>query len=99
MSIARTTAPTTLQKAALSAVAHEGITAATRDGKTARLAIIDDDGNVLETGDAVAAAAWRVVVECYENLLIGQGHMRVIAGLPRVDAAAGAEALLNRKAA
>lgn len=99
MSIASTAAPTALYNAVLNAVAHEGITATTRDGKPARLAVVDDYGNVLEVGDTVAAAAWRVVVECYENLLIGKGHIRVIAGPPVVDAEIGVETQKSRKAA
>jgi hypothetical protein len=37
----------TLQNSVISAVAHEGLTVTTRDGKPARIAIIDELGNVI----------------------------------------------------
>ena len=47
----------TLNYSVISEVAHEGLTVTTRDGKPARIAIIDEDGNVLEAGEAVAEEA------------------------------------------
>src|SRR5574338_345751 len=44
----------------LSGVAHEGLTVTTRDGRRARLAVIDEDGKVIEAGPQVAEAAWNV---------------------------------------
>jgi hypothetical protein len=67
----------TLETSIISAVAHEGLTVTTRDGKTARIAIIDEDGNVLEAGEAVAEEAWNVSIACYKNFLQGMGHLRI----------------------
>lgn len=65
-----------LERATLTGTAHGGL-AATADGKPARLAIIDDAGNILETGPQVAREAWNVALACYRNFLIGQGHLVV----------------------
>jgi hypothetical protein len=67
----------TLKNSVVSAVAHEGLTVTTRDGKPARIAIIDELGNVIEAGDAVAEEAWNVAIASYKNLLQGMGHLRV----------------------
>lgn len=60
----------------ISAVAHEGLTV-TVDGRPGRLAIVDADGRVVSAGDMVAREALAVAVNCYRNLLQGQGHLRV----------------------
>lgn len=70
----------TLQAAEISAVIHQGLTVKTRDGKPARLAIIDEDGNVIESGSAVEREAWNVAIASYMNFQIGQGHLRVRSG-------------------
>jgi len=67
----------TLQHSELSAVIHKGLSAKTADGKTARLAIIDEAGNVIEAGDQVAMEAFLVSIASYKNMLLGKGHMRV----------------------
>lgn len=67
----------TLQAAQISAVIHQGLTVKTRDGRPARLAIIDEDGNVLDAGKAVEREAWNVAIASYMNYQIGQGHLRV----------------------
>jgi len=71
-----------LEHADLSAVIFEGLNAATHDGKRASLAIVDEDGNVIEAGPAVAKEAWNVMMACYKNFLAGQGHLRVHSGPP-----------------
>lgn len=73
------TTPTTdtLANAVLSGVAHEGLTVTTRDGRRARLAVIDEDGNVLEAGAGVEREAWNVAIASYRNFLQGKGHLRV----------------------
>lgn len=60
----------------ISAVAHRGLEV-TVDGKPARLAIITDDGRVVADGQAVAREAEAVALNCYRNVLKGQGHLRV----------------------
>lgn len=41
-----------------------------------RLAIIDDDGNVIVAGDDVAREAEAVALNNYRNTLKGQGYLR-----------------------
>lgn len=60
----------------ITAVAHEGLTVLA-NGKPARLAIIDESGNVLAAGPNVAREAEAVALNCYRNLMKGQGHLRV----------------------
>lgn len=71
-----------LEHADLSAVCYEGITVSTREGRPAALAIVDEDGNVLEVGPQVARAAWGVMVACWKQFLAGEGHIRVHSGPP-----------------
>lgn len=66
-----------LSKSTISAVCFEGLTATTIDGKPAKLAIIDERGNVIECGEIVAKEAWNVTLACYKNFLVGMGHLRV----------------------
>lgn len=54
-----------------------GITAETRDGRKARLAIVDEAGAVLEAGDDVEKAAWLLMLLARRNFLEGNGHVRV----------------------
>lgn len=66
-----------LAGAKLSATVSTGFTAHCESGAQARMAIIDDQGNILAAGDDVAWAAWRVCVEVQENFWEGQGHLVV----------------------
>ena len=75
----------TLKNAIISAIAHEGLTVTTRDGRPARIEIIDEHGNVIEAGDAVAEEAWSVVIASYKNFLQGMGHLRVHTKPPGID--------------
>jgi len=61
----------------ISAVIHKGLQIKTPDGRHANLAIIDDTGQVIESGDQVAMEAFLVSIASYKNLLKGQGHLRV----------------------
>jgi hypothetical protein len=72
----------------ISATISTGFTATTKAGKPARLAIIDEAGNVIEAGPTVAWAAWRVCIEAQENFWQGQGHLVVHAGPPAEHQAA-----------
>lgn len=67
----------TLPTAEISAVIHKGLSVRTPDGKAARLAIIDENGQVVDAGDQVAMEAFLVSIASYKNLLKGQGHLRV----------------------
>ncbi len=68
----------TLPNATISGVSHEGFTCSTRDGKKLRLALVDDDGNVIDAGQQVAQEAWNVCIQVQHNFWIGQGHLRVL---------------------
>lgn len=70
----------TLTAAEISAVIHQGLAVTDSTGKPARLAIIDDAGNVIVSGRAVEREAFNVAIACYKNFLIGQGHLRVSSG-------------------
>ncbi|MGL6048303.1 MAG: hypothetical protein ACRC02_17840 [Vogesella sp.] len=67
----------TLENAVISAVIFEGLQVQTADGRPARLAILDEAGNVIECGHQVAEEAWNVAIASYKNFLAGNGHLRV----------------------
>jgi hypothetical protein len=67
----------TLTTSEISAVIHRGLSVKTNDGKPARLAIIDEHGNIIEAGDQVALEAFMVSIASYKNFLKGNGHLRV----------------------
>lgn len=71
-----------LEKARISAVIHEGLTVES-NGRRCHLAIIDDDGKVIESGDAVAREAFNVAIDSYKQLLKGTGHIRVFSAEPQ----------------
>lgn len=68
----------TLPSATISGVSHQGFTCTTRDGKKLRMALVDDDGNIVDAGHHVAQEAWNVCIQVQHNFWIGQGHMRVL---------------------
>ncbi|AZC37078.1 hypothetical protein [Pseudomonas chlororaphis] len=63
--------------ACLKATVSTGFTATGPKGQAARMAIVDEHGNILAVGEDVAWAAWRVCVEVQENFWEGQGHLVV----------------------
>lgn len=76
-------------RSTITAVIYEGLSITAPDGKPARLAIIDTEGNVIEAGPDVAAAAWNVVIGIYRNLMSGYGHLKVLSGPPSLPFALG----------
>lgn len=86
-----------LQAARIRATASTGFSCTTADGKPARLAIVDDAGNVIEVGTDVAWAAWRVCIEVQENYWEGMGHLTVHSNPPGDHELAAI--LIGRKAA
>lgn len=42
------------------------------------MALVDDDGKVVDAGHHVAQEAWNVCIQVQHNFWIGQGHMRVL---------------------
>lgn len=71
-----------LQASRISATISTGFNVTAIDGKPARLAIVDEGGRVIEAGEAVAWAAWRVCIAAQENFWQGEGHLVVHAGPP-----------------
>lgn len=84
----------TLKQSVISGVCHEGLTISTKDGRPARLAVIDADGNIIDAGPEVAREAWNVTLAIYKNFLIGYGHLRIFSrppvGIPSPDQAKAA---------
>lgn len=62
-----------LEHGRISANVTSGYRFTTADGRPARLAIIDDQGNVVESGDTVAKEAWNVCIAVVKNFKIGRG--------------------------
>jgi hypothetical protein len=69
-----------LTRSVISAVAFDGLRIQTADGKPATLAIVDQDGRIVESGDAVLEEAWNVAILSYRRFLIGEGALRVYSG-------------------
>jgi hypothetical protein len=65
-----------IEGAVISAVYHEGLTA-TYNGKPAYLAIVDENGKVIVSGNIVAQEAQSVILNCYRNFLNSKGFLRV----------------------
>ncbi|ABW74908.1 hypothetical protein Bcep22_gp07 [Burkholderia phage Bcep22] len=63
----------------ISAVSFQGLTIATADGRPARLAVVDDEGRVIEAGASISDAVWQVAIRSYREFLKGSGHLRVLA--------------------
>lgn len=68
-----------LVQSVISAIPWQGLRVQTSDGRHATLAVLDDDGRVIESGDAVLEEAFNVSILAYRNFLIGQGGLKVVA--------------------
>ncbi|MCE2658327.1 MAG: hypothetical protein LW854_08765 [Rubrivivax sp.] len=60
----------------ISAVGHEGLSV-TANGRPARLAVVDENGQVLVAGPEVAQEAEAVAINMYRKIWQHQGHLRV----------------------
>lgn len=60
----------------ITAVSHEP-PKATFNGRPVRLAIIDDNGEVIAAGPEVAREFEATVINCHRNTLKGKGYLRV----------------------
>ena len=69
-----------LSSAEVSAVIHQGLKITLPDGRVGKLAIVDDQGEIVDASPDVAKEAWNVSISSYKNFLIGQGHIRVQTG-------------------
>lgn len=67
----------TIDGVVISAVAHEGLSVTVR-GCRGRLAVLDENGQVVADGDDLAAEVEAVAINAYRNMLKGQGHLRVL---------------------
>lgn len=67
-----------LKDVTISGVSHAGLTITTRDGRPAQLAVVDQAGNIVETGPQVASEAFNVSIAVFRNFWKGQGHLRVL---------------------
>lgn len=63
----------------ISAVSFQGLSIVTPDGNPATLAVVDQNGEVVDAGPSVMRAVWDVAIRSYRNFLIGNGHLRVLA--------------------
>lgn len=73
-----------LEHATISGVIYEGFTCQHRDGRKLRMALVDDAGNIVEAGPAVAREAWNVCIQVQKNFWKGQGHLRVFSKPPEL---------------
>lgn len=71
-----------LENAVISANVSTGFRLSTKEGKPLRMALVDEAGSIVEAGDSVALAAWRVCIEVQENFWEGQGHLVVHSAPP-----------------
>ncbi|MGS1072415.1 hypothetical protein [Burkholderia glumae] len=62
----------------ISAVSFQGLSIVTPDGNPATLAVVDENGKIVEAGPAVTRAVWETAIRSYRNFLIGNGHLRVL---------------------
>ena len=79
-----------LEKAIIEARFYQGLSVSLPDGGKARLAIIDEAGNIIDDSPLVAREAFNVSMQCFKNFMIGNGHMRVLTeppGLKKTGAA------------
>lgn len=88
----------TLQHGCISANVTSGYQLTTADGRPARLAIIDADGQVIEAGDSVAREAWNVCIAVQKNFWAGQGHLVVHSAPPGLASSQKAPAKAARRA-
>lgn len=66
----------------ISAVSFQGFSIVTPDGNPATLAVVDQNGIIVEAGPSLARAVWDVAIRSYRNFLIGNGHLRVLTQPP-----------------
>ncbi len=62
---------------------ERGIQAFTLTGERAHLAVVDDSGNVLESGDDLERALWWMMVDAHNRFLEGLGHIKRLTPHPQ----------------
>jgi hypothetical protein len=72
------TQPTgTMPGIVICATSHEGLQVLA-NGRPARLAIVDESGHVLASGDDVAREAEAVALNNFRNAMMGKGFLRTL---------------------
>lgn len=71
-----------LERAIITGVGHAGLSVTTADGRPATLAVLDEDGRVIESGPHVAREAFAVSVNVHRNVWAGKGWLRVMTEPP-----------------
>lgn len=77
--------PGRLTTATISGSAFHGYELRTADGKPATLAVVDENGRIVESGPQVAEEAWVVAVLAYQRFLEGEGRLRVVSAPGRLQ--------------
>lgn len=67
----------TLPGIVICATSHEGLQVLV-NGKPARLAIVDEGGQVLAAGEDVAREAEAVALNNFRNTMMGKGYLRTL---------------------
>lgn len=78
----------TMQHAVASGTPWGGLTLTLRDGRRAHLAIIDDAGQVIESGRSVEAAVWHTVLHVHMDFLFETGKVEIFTTPPGLTLAA-----------
>lgn len=82
---ARATAPPAdepVERPVFAARLWKGVFPYGKDGKPLQLAVVDDEGHIVEQGDAVSGAAWDAALEVYWQHLRDLGVMRSYGATP-----------------
>ncbi|MFP4891265.1 hypothetical protein [Paraburkholderia sp. EG304] len=66
-----------LKHSIVTALMWERYTIQAADGRPATLAIIDEDGAVLDAGPEVAQEIWDLAILAYRQYLVGEGVLRI----------------------
>lgn len=74
----------TLKNAVITGAIWRGLVVTTRDGKPAKLAIVDENGTVIEDGPAVARECWNIVLQVHRNYLMDVGYLIVHSSPPGI---------------
>ncbi|RQU92463.1 hypothetical protein [Burkholderia cenocepacia] len=69
-------------RSTITAVSFQGLSIVTPDGNPATLAVVDQNGKIVEVGPSVMRAVWDVAIRSCRNFLIGNGHLRVLTRPP-----------------
>ncbi|MBC8722101.1 hypothetical protein F6X37_11000 [Paraburkholderia sp. 31.1] len=66
-----------LQHSCVVAVIWEHYTITDTQGKPATLAIVDEQGKVLDSGPEVQQEIWDLAILAYRKYLVGEGYLRI----------------------